>query len=163
MNTLTMKQEIIEGTNNEVRESMRVIPEIFQPFLTWITGKPYKGQKAWHRTPSYHLVTATSVLILGVWGTVYSMMHQGLYWVLLPLTWLLTVSAGRKFQAMIIHQCSHYTFFASHQWNIWFGEFLSTILLLRDFDSYLKDHGPNHHSKKLLTFADETVKSKTES
>ncbi len=56
----------IDSQSVDIRESMKVLPEFMQPFLTWLTAKPYQGQKPWQRTSIYHLTIAILYLCLGV-------------------------------------------------------------------------------------------------
>ncbi len=140
------------------RETMRTLPTWMQPFLTWLVGKPYIGQKYSQRTPYYHFLTALVAMLTGCMLTALGFIGSGFFLIFVPIGWLLTVSGARKFQAMIVHQCAHGNFSHRKSTNYIAGCLISSILLLRDFSNYRADHGPNHHGKAFLTHKDETVK-----
>ena len=50
----------------DVRESMRRLPSVLQLPLTYLTGKPYTGQRGPKPTPSFHLATALGSLGIGL-------------------------------------------------------------------------------------------------
>ena len=62
----------------DIRESMRVLPNFLQPFLTWLTAKPYQGQIPSNHTPIYHLVTALVYLLIGLTLSIFAVLKAGL-------------------------------------------------------------------------------------
>lgn len=64
----------------DIRESMQKdLPATLQPFLTWLTGKPFSGQKPWRRTPIDQLMTALMAIILGVLISVFSLTQSNFF------------------------------------------------------------------------------------
>lgn len=137
---------------------MRVLPGFLQPFLTWLTCKPLEGQLSWNRTPMDHLITALIALFSGVTISTIAVLHSGIWLLLLIPSWIATVSGARTLHVMIVHYCTHGCFSQQNQVNRWVGEALSILLTLRNYESYQKDHVYNHHTKRLQTLEDETVK-----
>lgn len=140
------------------RESMQVLPSFLQSFLTWLTCKPLEGQQSWNRTPFDHLIIALIALFSGVTISVIAVLHSGFWLLLLIPSWIATVSSARTLHVMIVHYCTHGRFSNNSKVNKWVGEFLSILLTLRNYESYLQDHVYNHHTKRLQTLEDETVK-----
>ncbi|MBD2443403.1 fatty acid desaturase [Dolichospermum sp. FACHB-1091] len=144
--------------NSSPRETMRVLPSCFQTFLTWLTCKPLEGQVSWGRRPIDHLLIALTGLVIGVITSVLAVTHSGFWLTLLIPSWIATVSSARTLHVMIVHYCTHSRFSTNEKVNKWVGEVLSILLILRNYESYRKDHVYNHHTKRLQTLDDETVK-----
>ncbi len=70
---------------------------------------------------------------------------------------MLTVSALRQLQVVVVHHCAHKNFTSNHSLDKWIGKIVSALILLRGFDSYEKSHGSRHH-RNPLDAEDETVK-----
>jgi fatty acid desaturase len=139
------------------RISMEVLPQVIQGFLTWITGKPATHEKI---KPKNSLIYLTKVLLLlgiGVSTSIIAVTLQGKWLLLLLLGWMLTVSAQRQLQVVVVHHCAHKNFTSNRSLDRWIGKIVSALILLRDFDSYEKSHGPGHH-RNPLDAEDETVK-----
>ncbi|MBL1210480.1 fatty acid desaturase [Geminocystis sp. GBBB08] len=161
-------EQKVDSFSVDIRESMRVFPEFIQPFLTWLTAKPYQCQKSWQRTPIYHLLRALIDLCLGISLSVIAVKNLryqevtnilNILWLfLLTIGWIFTVSGGRQFQVVISHHCSHNSFSIHKKVNKWLGEIISIILILKNFTVYQPDHVSNHHAKALMTLKDETLK-----
>ena len=71
-------QETQGKDSMDVRESMRVLPNFLQPFLTWLTAKPYQGQIPSNHTPIYYLVTALVYLLTGLTLSIFAILKAGL-------------------------------------------------------------------------------------
>ncbi len=85
------------------------------------------------------------------------MLVQLWLFLLIP-AWIFTVSGGRQLQVVISHHCSHSSFSKHQKVNQWLGEIISIVLILKNFTVYQPDHVSNHHSKRLMTLEDETIK-----
>jgi fatty acid desaturase len=140
------------------RESMRVLPDFAQPFLTWLSGKPLSDQEMPERTAGYQLFTGAITLFAGISMAIVSI-QNGLTMraLLLPMAWLLIVSGARKLQLMIIHQCAHGNFSRNAKVNESLGVFLSFAFCITPFRIYRKEHMFDHHSRSHMTMKDPTV------
>ena len=139
------------------RETMAVLPNFIQPFLTWLTAKPRKEdlEKINKRTPLYHVI-ATSVLI--TFGTTLAIAgYSSGFFVPWLLGFVLTTSGIKQMQVMICHNCAHNMVFASRTANFQFGNLLSGFFLLKPFAIYKKEHLLHHDHKTLLTDDDDTL------
>lgn len=125
--------------------------------LTWMTGKPLPSQKPLFGSPWSQLTTALITLAAGSAGATFLLTQGPWFWAFLPLGWLLTTSAARKMQVMLIHHCTHLTFSRSRFVNRAVGEALSTMILAQDFTTYQKDHVTKHHGSDFATLDDPDV------
>lgn len=133
----------------DVRRTMLSLPDFMQPFLTWQTGKPNRGQKPlMYRSNLSHIFTAYFALIIGVIISIYS--YYFVYYWGLPVGWLLTVSGARKLIPTINHYCVHNDFLPE-KWRKKYGwlhsyiaDLNSGILFLQDFASYRIEHLTHH-------------------
>lgn len=130
-----------------------------QAILTWMTGKPYRGQKPlFHQTPLTQFVTALFSLFDSVAVSWAIVAHSSpIYWLFLPISWLFTVGGARKMQVCIYHQAVHYNVSGNKIADRILGELISTILLIQDFESYRRDHMEDHHGKNFGTPKDPDV------
>ena len=129
---------------------------LIQTFLTWMTGKPHRGQAPiFKATPLYHLATALGSLFGGVIASVFIVNSLPTYcYPLLFVSWLYTVGGARKLQTTICHYCVHKKVFENYL-DRWLAEVLSTILLTQDFKGYWLDHIKlHHHVSKFSTMSD---------
>jgi fatty acid desaturase len=135
------------------------LPQLLQPFLTWLTAKPAPGEAAKAVTGTSYVRSAT------VWtfaGCALSMTaiaclsaRQPLFWLLLPIGLIATTSGLGLFQVVVFHHCAHGTVFKNREWNRHIGRLVSSILLFKHFDLYQKGHMVHHSANKLFTVEDE--------
>jgi fatty acid desaturase len=135
---------------------MKVLPAFLQWFLTWMTGKPLIGQQPLvKQTQLSQLVMTLATLFGGVAlsGWLMAQAHPA-FWMLLPVSWLMTVHTARKFQTGILHEAAHLNFSGSRLLDAALFEVMSTILMIQDFAGYHYNHVALHHGKKLATLDD---------
>lgn len=138
-----------------VRLSMLVLPAFLQGLITKTTGRALADEK--YTSRSSVGLALRSLIILGL-STYASMMlfSNGMAY-LLPFIYIITVSTMRNLQVVIYHHCSHDAVFKTPRLNTILGEFISMLLVIKNFSDY-KDHHLAHHSPKhLLTLKDETA------
>lgn len=136
---------------------MERLPKCFQPLLTWLTGKPSANEASWGLKPWHHLASAIVALLIGLFGSVELTVTGGWGWLLIPLTWLLTVHGARKLRTIIMHQCSHSNFLRSKWWDRAIGKGISILLVTEEFEGYRRAHVGAHHSARHQTIHDPTV------
>ncbi|NEU79884.1 hypothetical protein [Nostoc sp. UIC 10630] len=149
-------------SNVDVREELaklgKSLPKplyvFLQFFLTWMTGKPYRGQQPlFEPTRLYQLLTALGSLFGGAIASALIWNSSPLCYPLLLVSWAFTVGGARKIQTCINHRCVHKQFFEDGQ-DRWLAEILSTILLTQDREGYWYDHVKlHHHVDKFATFS----------
>jgi fatty acid desaturase len=140
-----------------IRESMRNLPGFFQPFLTWLSGKPLHGENPWKLTPMDHLMSCFASLLAGVALGIVAAHYSGFWLLLLAPSWLLTIHAVRKLRGVISHQCSHANFLPSQKVNDFIGEAVSVLFMTQNYEVYKREHVSAHHSIKHMTPDDPTV------
>ncbi len=139
------------------RESMRIIPSIFQPFLTWLTAKPLPEEVdcAYKLTPTFHILTSLVLLCSGVYTSSWGYNESSI------VTWLIgfifATSGVKQLQVLICHNCAHNIVFKGKKKNNLLGHAISSILLLKPFDLYKHEHKLHHDPKSLLTDDDDTL------
>ncbi|MEU5696337.1 fatty acid desaturase [Actinosynnema sp. NPDC020468] len=128
------------------RETMRDLPRIVQPFLTWVTGVPLAGSKPrvlWR--PTLALIagvvqTAVGVAI-GVAGLslpVYAAVP------LVVLSWPVTAGGMRRLDVVVVHQTLHKMFTRSTTGNRIVSEIITTVLWRPPFDGNRQEHLVHH-------------------
>ena len=141
----------------DVREAMkRDLPQWMQPLLTWLTAKPYVGQKPSRRTAMSHLASALAALGLGASLSWVGASSGGMAMILVPLGWFFSTYGARKLRLTILHFCSHNAVFDRRGANFWLGEMISILTLSLNFKQYQQQHTRFHHSRQLLEPGDET-------
>lgn len=141
----------------DIRESMRSLPGFFQPFLTWLSGKPLRGEAPWNLTPMDHLTSCVASLVAGVALGIVAARLSSFWLLLLAPAWLLTMHAVRKLRGVISHQCSHANFLPSQKVNDLIGEAVSCLFMTQNYEVYKREHVSGHHSVKHMTVEDPTV------
>lgn len=139
---------------NEVREELaklgKSLPPRFynllQTFLTWLTGKPYRGQTPLFKSSRlYELVTALTALFGSAAASAFICQSAPpLFLPLLLISWAITVGSARKLLTCIIHRCVHYQFWGDWR-DHWLGEAISILIMTQDFEGYRHDHVKVHH------------------
>jgi hypothetical protein len=155
----------IQNSNSIREEMMRSLPNrIFQGFLTWLTGKPYLGQKPLiQRSNLSHLATALITLALGVF---ISAIANDENWTLsfVIVGWILTVSGARKLITTVNHYCVHGDLLPA-QWRKKYAylhpiiaEVNSIVLVLQNFSEYYSEHMAHHKIGVMATIVDPDMK-----
>lgn len=141
-----------------VRMNLALLPKLLQTLITWITGKALPGQTPFiSSTASSQLMTACFWLLFGFIGSI-AIQINSLPWLLLFVTWIVTVHGSRKLQVMIGHQCVHDAFSGIAWKDRVVMEILSTVLMIKDYQGYKQEHVEIHHTKKLATLDDPDLK-----
>ena len=132
------------------------LPEALQPWLTWLTARPRRGEPIRERSPLFFVMVALLQTASGAALSALSLhLSLGPATLLLCIGLLLASSGLGLFQVVVFHHCSHGTVFKSRQANILVGRAISAILLFKHFDRYKAEHMLHHNHKKLLTEEDE--------
>jgi fatty acid desaturase len=132
------------------------LPCYVQPFLSWLTAKPAKGEPITERAGTYFVQVALLQLLFGV-AIGDGALHLPLWWSfpLLLVGLLLTSSGLGLFQVVVFHHCAHGTVFRTRERNILIGQLVSALLIFKHFDIYKREHMMHHSPYKLLTEEDE--------
>jgi fatty acid desaturase len=132
------------------------LPEWLQLALTYVTGKPYQGQKPGDRSAISHILGALMTLAVGIGLSMVGLHLQSGALPLVPLGWLLTTNGARKLRLTIMHFCSHNAVFSRRAANFALGETISILTLNLSFKQYQHQHIRIHHGPRLLQPEDET-------
>ena len=142
-----------EGSGVSPRIAMyNKLPDVMQPFLTWLTAQPTPGDIVRERSPLIFVAYAYTQVITGVVMGALATPHHVV--VLMFAMMLVTAGLG-LFQVVVFHHCSHLTVFRRRELNILVGRLISVILLFKHFDNYRHEHMLHHSHNKLLTDEDE--------
>lgn len=151
------KFEKEKEVRDEIRQLTNNLPEpidnLIQALFTWIIGKPYKNQRPLIKQTSFgYLMLALAELAFGTIGSIFILKSSLFLYLLLPVTFLLTLGGARILETTIIHQCVHLNFFERDSIaNRLLAECLSTLIGTENFDGYYHNHVRKHHNRK--TFA----------
>lgn len=129
---------------DQIRESMRPLPGMLQPFLTWLTGMPLHDQQSLFQKRSWHFaVAAAGQLVGGAIGS-YFAIRSG-WWVLLPVTLIITIGGARMSFVTCSHQAIHGAFSRSRRVNRAVADVVGVWLLLPGHDAFHRLHAAGHH------------------
>ncbi|MBT2472444.1 fatty acid desaturase [Streptomyces sp. ISL-66] len=140
--------QIEENGRQEIspRETMRGLPKIVQPYLTWITGVPLQGGKQlipWSPAKAglLGLGQMAAGISVGAWA-----LHPFTAWSVpvLILCWLVTSGGMRRLDVVVIHQTLHRMFTKSVRGNRIVGELISTFFWRSPYDDNRKEHLAHH-------------------
>jgi hypothetical protein len=128
------------------RETMRGLPRLVQPYLTWVTGVPLDGDRqlvSWspNKAGVLGLVQMAAGVGVGAWA-----LHPLRAWSipLLVLTTLLTTGGMRRLDVVIVHQTLHRMFAPSERVNRVVGELITTAFWRSPYDENRKEHLLHH-------------------
>lgn len=131
--------------NNDPRETMLRLPRWLQPLLTELTGKAPPDEQPWLRWTTAGRLTATLFTFLAsIAASMTAVWIGGWAWLLLPFTWLLTVSSTRVFQTGLVHHASHGRLLRNPRANDFFGELLSLLAVISPLTIYRAFHNKHH-------------------
>ncbi|MEU0175330.1 fatty acid desaturase [Streptomyces massasporeus] len=143
----------------DVRGSMSRLPEPMQLPLTWLTGKPYTGQRGPSPTPGFHLAAGLVSLTIGLAVSTTALAAGGGWTLLLVVGWAVLLHALRNLRMMVYHQCAHRNMWARKRLDRTLGRVIAGLLLVQDFDGYAREHVGDHHALRHMTPADPTVQA----
>jgi Fatty acid desaturase len=136
----------VSGARVNVRESMRPLPRMTQPFLTWVTGVPPADaapRVLWHP----HLAAVTGVAQTAA-GIALGAVALHLPWyALVPLLLVAwpTIGGGlRRLDVVVVHQTLHRMFARSDRANRVVSEIVTTLLWRPPYDGNRKEHLVHH-------------------
>ncbi|WP_327169430.1 fatty acid desaturase [Streptomyces subrutilus] len=141
------------------RQSMTALPRVLQYPLTVFTGKALPEQEPLGWTPTFHLLTATASMVVGVLlGTLGYALGGACLLLLLP-GWAVTLHGMRNLRMMIYHQCSHRNMYRSRTPDRAIGHAISSLLVIQNFQRYSREHVSDHHATHHMTLQDPTVQA----
>lgn len=128
------------------RETMRSLPRIVQPLLTWVTGVPLAGREPRLRwRPALALFAGvfqtTAGVAIGVAGLTLP------WYLAVPLvliSWLTTTGGMRRLELVVVHQALHQMFTESSVGNRIVCEIFSTLLWRPPYDEDRREHLAHH-------------------
>jgi fatty acid desaturase len=125
---------------------MARLPRWLQPVLTSLTGKALPGERPWWRaTTRGRFAQAVGRFGASISLSATALSLGGAWLALLPVGWLLTVSAVRIFQTGIVHHASHGNLSSNAWLNQVTAEAVSVLAWIQPLSGYKKDHA-NHHT-----------------
>ncbi|WP_225799758.1 fatty acid desaturase [Streptomyces sp. NK15101] len=128
------------------RETMRGLPRLVQPFLTWVTGVPLAGtapRVMWR--PTLALIAGAVQTAVSVAAGAWALTRP--WYVLVPvllLSWPVTAGGMRRLDVVVVHQTLHRMFTASKQGNRVVSELITTLLWRPPFDGNRDEHLTHH-------------------
>jgi hypothetical protein len=125
----------------------RRLPGVLQPFLTWLSGYPYRGQQPLFPGKPWWVMVLMPVLLVagGVLAGFVIVEHGGWTWLGLPFAWMAVVSGARTLQVQTFHQAVHGVLSGKAWLDRAITETLSTMICSQDFTAYRTDHAEIHH------------------
>ena len=144
----------------DVRATYQRFPAWTQHFWTWQTGKALPGQEPLirHTWASYLAVTLTLFLAGLTVSTLAVSMMFPLWYVALPLGWVLTVVGERTMVLVIAHQALHRRFSGRSSTDWFWGEVVTVLSVFHTFQDFKEEHFDNHHRREVFaTEADPPV------
>ncbi len=140
----------VTSTPGSIRaEWKKRLPHWMQPFLTWLIGYPYIGQKPLFQSKPWWMAIAipAATLVLGMALSI-AIVNQGGYALFaLPVSWLMIVHGARSLQVHICHQGIHENMSGDPIKDRLIVEIVSTLLVVHDHDGYKADHDGIHHPR----------------
>ncbi|MER7419057.1 stearoyl-CoA 9-desaturase [Micromonospora peucetia] len=149
----------VDDVADPVRESMRILPDVFALPLTFLTGRPHLGQRPARITATRHLVNAFVSLLTGLAVTAATLHVGGWCLLLLPLGWAVTLHGMRNLRMMIFHQCAHSNMWGRKRLDAAVGRLVAALLMVQQFDRYQLEHVSEHHALHHMTVRDPTVQA----
>lgn len=144
----------------DVRASYLRFPGWTQHFWTWQTGKALPGQRPLirHTWVSYLAVTL-GLYLAGLTVSTFAVAVMFPLWYLaLPVGWLLTVHGERLMVLVIAHQALHRRFSGNPRGDWFWGEVVTVLSVFHTFGDFKEEHFDNHHRREVFaTTADPPV------
>ena len=128
------------------RETMRGLPRVVQPFLTWVTGVPLaEARPVFRWRPTLALVAG---LVQTSFGIAVGAASLALPWFLaapvVMLCWPVIAGGMRRLDVVVVHQTLHRMFTASHLSNRVISEMITTVLWRPRYDENRREHLLHH-------------------
>jgi hypothetical protein len=133
------------------RESMAILPDVVQPFLTWLTGMPLAGQSPMFLWSPWSLVACCAGEILAGLTIGILALHTP-HWpslFLLPVSWILTTGGVRTFYVVIAHCCTHHIFSSKKITNRITAEIISILFWTPAYNDFKVEHAAHHRITRL--------------
>lgn len=144
----------------DVRSTYLRFPSWTQHFWTWQTGKALPGQKPLirHAWASYLAMTLIVFFTGLAVSTLAVALMFPLWYLALPVGWLLTVNGERLMVLVIAHQALHRRFSGSPRGDAFWGEVVTVLSVFHTFRDFKEEHFDNHHRREVFaTEADPPV------
>jgi hypothetical protein len=143
---MTQTRSTIAAIRSEWKDRL---PSWMQPFLTWLLGYPYRGQKPLFGNKPWWLavLVPTIILVLGMALAISLTDMGGFACLAMPIPWLMVVHGARTLQVHICHQGIHENLSGDPPTDHLIVEVVSTMLVVSDHDSYKHDHDGIHHPR----------------
>jgi hypothetical protein len=144
----------------DVRATYLRFPRWTQHFWTWQTGRALPGQKPLvrHGWASYLAVTLAVFFAGLAISTVAVATMFPLWYLALPVGWLLTVNGERVLVLVIAHQALHRRFSGDGGRDGFWGEVATVLTVFHTFREFKEEHFDNHHRREVFaTEADPPV------
>ncbi|MCG8671728.1 MAG: fatty acid desaturase [Pseudomonadales bacterium] len=130
----------------------------FQLIITWLTGAALKEQLLPKMNWYVCFIIALGSLLFGVLAAYFAVSND--QFVLVPLCWIFTLYGMRYLQLVIVHNASHQNITKRKEVDAQIGFWLSTFLMIQNFEHYGPSHALDHHRwHTLSTDKDPTVVS----
>ena len=154
--------------NTTIRDELKNrLPAVVQPFLTWLTGKPYSGQMpsvrlnwaAYEAIGLLHLILGTAISGCGVmicWHNP-TWLACGFGGCLVAVSWVVTTGGCRRLSVQINHQIIHRHFSGNRRIDTSIGTINSGLVLVQPLPLFLRDHADRelgHHGLPFATVND---------
>jgi hypothetical protein len=141
-----------------IRDSMLRLPGILQQPLTFLTGKPHKGQRPLKISPTGHFVLSVFSTVIGIAIGVFALLASGWALVWLLVSWAVVLHAMRNLRMVIFHQCAHQVMWRSRPaFETAVGEVTAGLVMVQSFRRYRVSHRVDHHGTHHMTPRDPTV------
>ncbi|MFC9436557.1 fatty acid desaturase [Nocardia sp. NPDC057030] len=145
---------------DDVRASYLRFPHWTQHFWTWQTGRALPEQQPLFRhTWASYLAMTLAVFLTGlIVSTLAVALMFPLWFLVLPIGWLLTVNGERVMVLVIAHQALHRRFSGSKRWDTFWGEVVTVLSVFHTLQAFKEEHFDNHHRREVFaTEADPPV------
>ncbi|SFU60235.1 fatty acid desaturase [Xenorhabdus koppenhoeferi] len=143
--------------SSHIRESMQILPNIFQKPLTIITGKPIAGQSRIKLSAITEFILTVLIFITSTLGAILVLPYiPGILWfIIIPICWVITVGCLRKIQVTYAHHAVHRCLFNSNKLLNRVMLALCTIIpVSQNGRDYTVDHLGHHNEKNFTTEED---------
>jgi hypothetical protein len=140
---------------DDVRATYLRFPAWTQHFWTWQTGKALPGQKPLIRhTWATYLAATLTVFLTGLTvSTLAVALMFPLWYLALPVGWVLTVHGERLMVLVIAHQALHRRFSGSARRDWFWGEVVTVLSVFHTFLDFKEEHFDNHHRREIFATA----------
>src|SRR5215475_11271563 len=128
------------------RETMRGLPRVVQPFLTWVTGVPLAGSRPRVRwRPTLALLAGTVQIAAGITVGAVGLAAPWYFAVpLLALCWPVIAGGMRRLDVVVVHQTLHRMFTQSSTGNRIVSEIITTLQWRPPYDANREEHLLHH-------------------